>query len=133
DHDGLNTAVPLNLESHGTRQFVRIFPLIALAMLAGGVAVIDELDQSIHPFVLSEIIRWFHDRNCNSNDAQLWMTCQNATVLGELEKEEVFFAEKDDRGRTKLFGLQDIQSVRRGDNFFKKYLGGVYGAVPHPG
>jgi hypothetical protein len=133
DHEGLSVPVQLNLESHGTRQFVRIFPIIAHALAVGGVAVIDELDQSIHPFVLLEIIRWFHDSKRNPNDAQLWMTCQNAAVLEELEKEEVFFSEKDNQGRTKLFGLQDIQSVRRSDNFFKKYLGGVYGAVPHLG
>jgi predicted ATPase len=133
DHEGLNVPVPLNLESHGTRQFVRIFPIISHAISVGGLAVIDELDQSIHPFVLSEIIRWFHDPKRNPNDAQLWMTCQNAAILEELEKEEIFFAEKDVNGRTKLFGLQDIQSVRRSDNFFKKYLGGVYGAVPHLG
>jgi hypothetical protein len=133
DHEGLNAPVPLHLESHGTRQFVRIFPIIAHAMSVGGVAVIDELDQSIHPFVLSEIVRWFHDPERNTLDAQLWMTCQNAAVLEGLEKEEVFFAEKDAQGRTKLYGLQDIQSVRRSDNFFKKYLGGVYGAVPHVG
>jgi energy-coupling factor transporter ATP-binding protein EcfA2 len=133
DHEGLNVPVPLNLESPGTRQFVRIFPIISHAISVGGLAVIDELDQSIHPFVLSEIIRWFHDPKRNPNDAQLWMTCQNAAILEELEKEEIFFAEKDVNGRTKLFGLQDIQSVRRSDNFFKKYLGGVYGAVPHLG
>jgi uncharacterized protein len=133
DHEGLSVPVQFGLESHGTRQFVRIFPIIAPALAVGGVAVIDELDQSIHPFVLLEIIRWFHDSKRNPNDAQLWMTCQNAAVLEELEKEEVFFSEKDNQGRTKLFGLQDIQSVRRSDNFFKKYLGGVYGAVPHLG
>jgi hypothetical protein len=130
DHEGLSTPVPLNLESHGTRQFVRIFPIIAHAMSVGGVAVIDELDQSVHPFVLSEIIRWFHDPQRNPNDAQLWMSCQNASVLEELHKEEIFFTEKNSEGRTRLFGLREIQSVRRDDNLFKKYLGGVYGAVP---
>jgi AAA15 family ATPase/GTPase len=133
EHEGLNVPVPLNLESHGTRQFVRIFPIISQALLIGGVAVIDELDQSIHPAVLSEIIRWFHDPRRNPQDAQLWMTCQNATLLEELQKEEVLFCEKTGHGRTKVYGLQDIQSVRRSDNFYKKYLGGEYGAVPHVG
>jgi hypothetical protein len=29
--------------------------------------------------------------------------------------------------------LQDIQSVRRSDNRYRKYLSGVYGAVPQIG
>jgi hypothetical protein len=133
EHEGLTNPVPMNLESHGTRQFVRIFPNIAHALAVGGVAVIDELDQSIHPVILAEIIRWFHDRTRNPQDAQLWMTCQNPAILEDLQKEEVVFCEKDSKGRTRVYGLQDIQSVRRDDNLYKKYLGGVYGAVPHVG
>jgi hypothetical protein len=133
DHEGLSSPVPMNLESHGTRQFVRIFPIIMQALTTGGVAVIDELDQSIHPVVLAEIIRWFHDPERNPRDAQLWMTCQNVSVLEELHKEEVVFSEKNSQGQTRIYGLQDIKSVRRSDNLYKKYLGGVYGALPHVG
>jgi predicted ATPase len=133
DHEGLSTPVPMHLESHGTRQFVRIFPAIAHALATGGIAVIDELDQSIHPIVLAEIIRWFHDPERNPKDAQLWMTCQNPSILEELQKEEVVFCEKNSQGRTRIYGLQEIPSVRRSDNLYKKYLGGVYGAVPHVG
>jgi AAA15 family ATPase/GTPase len=52
----LSDPLPIQLESHGTRQFIRIFPMIAQALQIGGVAVIDELDQSIHPSILPEII-----------------------------------------------------------------------------
>jgi uncharacterized protein len=46
DHYGLSDPLPIQLESHGTRQFIRIFPMIAQALQIGGVAVIDELDQT---------------------------------------------------------------------------------------
>ena len=133
DHYGLNTALPMQFESHGTRQFIRIFPILSYALQYGGVAAIDELDQSIHPSVLPEIIRWFHDPERNLYNAQLWMSCQAASLLEELQKEEIFFCEKSRDGQTKIFGLRDIQAVRRTDNFYKKYLGGVYGAVPKLG
>ena len=133
DHDGLNDPLPMHLESHGTRQFIRIFPAIAQALWTGGVAVIDEFDYSIHPLILPEIIGWFHNPERNPHGAQLWMTCQAASLLEDLQKEEVFFCEKDRQGRTQIYGLQDIQAVRRSDNLYKKYLGGVYGAVPHVG
>jgi uncharacterized protein len=53
--------------------------------------------------------------------------------LEDLEKEEVFFCEKSREGETRIYGLRDVQAVRRTDNFYKKYLGGVYGAVPKVG
>jgi hypothetical protein len=53
--------------------------------------------------------------------------------LENLAKEEIFFTEKDTQGRTKIYGLRDIEGVRRVDNFYQKYLGGVYGAVPRIG
>ncbi len=133
DHEGLQQPMPWTFESHGTRTFIKYFPLLNLALTNGGVAVVDEIDISIHPLVLPEIVRWFHDPKRNPNKAQLWMSCHAASLLEELQKEEVFFCEKDSRGRTSVYGLQDIQNVRRTDNRYRKYLSGVYGAVPRLG
>jgi predicted ATPase len=133
DHEGLATPMPLIKESHGTRLFIRIFPLLMQTLQQGGVVVVDELDLAIHPVVLPEILRWFHDPERNPHGAQLWMSCHNASLLDDLVKEEIFFCEKDTKGRTRVYGLQDIQAVRRTDNYYQKYLGGVYGAVPQLG
>jgi hypothetical protein len=133
EHAGLSGAVPALLESNGTRQFIRIFPLIFQALELGSIAIIDELDLTIHPVVLTEIIRWFHDPERNPRNAQLWMTCHNASLLEDLTKEEVLFCEKDSAGRSTIYGLRDVQAVRRTDNYYRKYLGGVYGAIPHLG
>ena len=133
EHEGLDRLMPMHLESHGTRMFIRIFPVLMQTLTTGGVAVIDELNMAIHPIVLPEILRWFYDPERNKKNAQLWMSCHNPALLDDLIKEEVYFCEKDSRGRTRIYGLQDIQSVRRSDNFYSKYLGGVYGAVPQLG
>lgn len=133
EHGGLASPLAWSSESHGTRQFVRIFPLISQGLANGGVVVIDELDSSIHPLILPEIIRWFYDPKRNPKRAQLWFTCQNPYLLTELTKEEIVFCEKDDTGCTSIFSLSSIKSVRRFDNYAKKYLGGAYGAVPNIG
>ena len=133
EHQGLATPLPVQLESHGTRLFVRVFPLLNQALETGGIAAVDELDLAIHPLVLPEMLRWFHDNERNPHDAQLWMTCNNASLLEDLVKEEILFCEKDSHGRTTVYGLRDVQAVRRSDNYYRKYLGGVYGAVPHLG
>lgn len=129
-HQGLSRDVPLVLESHGTRQFLQVYPYLASVLHNGGIAVIDELDLAIHPLVLPEIMRWFYSTERNPHHAQLWMTCQSASLLEELTKEEVYFCEKDASGGSTVYGLKDIQGVRRIDNFYRKYMGGVYGAVP---
>ncbi len=61
------------------------------------------------------------------------MSCPSASLLDDLVKEEVVLCEKDRQGRSTIYSLADIKSVRRDDNFYKKYLGGVYGAVPQIG
>jgi energy-coupling factor transporter ATP-binding protein EcfA2 len=85
-HQGLDRQMPWGLESHGTRSFIRIFPMLLLALQRGGIAVVDELDQSIHPLILPEIVRWFYDPDRNSRNAQLWMTCHSASLLDDLAK-----------------------------------------------
>ena len=129
-HTGLDQIIALHRESHGTRQFIKIFPYIFMVLNRGGIAIIDELDTAIHPLILPEILRWFGDETRNPHGAQLWTTCHSASLLSELTKEEVLFCEKDSRGYTSIYKLADVDRVRRNENFFGKYVGGEYGAVP---
>ena len=128
-HEGLNP-IPFRLESHGTRQFIKHFLYLNQALSSGGVAIIDELDMATHPLVMGEILRWFRDPERNPHNAQLWMSCQSPALLEELQKDEIVFCEKDPRGRTEIFSLNDVKAVRRDDNFYRKYMGGHYGALP---
>jgi hypothetical protein len=132
-HDNLAVPMPIYLESAGTRHFVKLYPMIAQVLPTGGVLLLDEMDASIHPMVLPEILHWFHDPERNSANAQIWMTCHNPSLLDSLVKEEVLFTEKDSAGGTSIYRLADIAGVRREDNFYKKYLSGVFGAVPRIG
>lgn len=132
-HEGLDRAVNIQHESNGTREFIRTYPFLFNALISGGVAVLDELDQSLHPLMLEEIVRWFQSEKTNPHNAQLWMTCQSVSLLENLKKEEIVFCEKKDGGQTKIYSLTDIKGVRTIANFRKEYLGGVYGAVPKIG
>lgn len=133
-HDGLLHELPWFLESHGTRSVIRLLPLLANALEKGGVAIIDEIDAQLHPLLLPRIIEWFYGwGERNDHDAQLWFSCHSASLLDVLSKEEIVICEKNRLGRTEVFGLSAIKDVGRGDNFSKKYLGGVYGGVPQFG
>jgi uncharacterized protein len=133
-HDGLLHELPWFLQSHGTRSVIRLLPLLASAIQKGGVAIIDEIDAQLHPLLLPRIVEWFYGwGERNEHDAQLWFSCHSASLLDVLSKEEIVICEKDRLGRTEVFGLSAIKDVGRGDNFSKKYLGGVYGGVPQFG
>jgi len=132
-HSGLQVEMPWLLESHGTRTFIKMFPFLVQALDSGGVVAIDEMDAAIHPVVLPELVRWFHDKgNRNKCDAQLWLTCHSASLLDDLHKEEIVVCEKDRQGRTRVYSLMDVK-VRRDENHYRKYLSGAYGGVPHLG
>ncbi len=129
-HSGLDYPISFERESHGTRQVIKELPYIFAALATGGIAVIDDFDAAIHPLILLEILRWFNSKEHNPRGAQLWMTCHSTTLLRELTKEEVLLCEKDAQGHTSVYGLADIEGVRREEDFFGKYLSGEYGAVP---
>ena len=132
-HSGLEVDMPWLLESHGTHSFIKIFPAIAEALKTGSICAIDEFDSSIHPLVLPEVINWFYGiSGRNPYDGQLWFTCHSASLLDDLNKEEIVICEKDRLGRTALHSLMDVK-VRRDDNHYKKYLSGAYGGVPQIG
>ncbi len=129
-HAGLQVEMPWQLESHGTRAFIKMFPFFVQALERGGVVAIDEMDAAIHPVVLPELVRWFYDKQGrNKSDAQLWLTCHSASLLDDLRKEEIVICEKDRHGRTRVYSLMDVK-VRRDENHYRKYLSGAYGGVP---
>ena len=130
-HSGLGTPLLWDAESQGTQAFIRLIPILNLALNTGGLAYIDEFDTLVHPLVLPEVLRWFPDRDDRSpNNAQVWLSCHSATLLEDLVKEEVVITEKNSSGQTKLYSLMDVEGTRRDENLYKKYLGGVYGGVP---
>lgn len=132
-HSGLSSPIDYPFESQGTQNFYKSFLPLALTLRHGGVAVMDELDSDIHPLLLPEIVRLFQSPESNRFDAQLIMSCHDPILLESLNKEEIFFTEKDDHGRTRAYGLKDIQLVRRDTNIYAKYLAGAFGAVPRLG
>lgn len=138
-HHSLNWKIPFYGESMGTRHFVALFPSLSNVLCNGIPAFMDELDADLHTRLLAEIIGWFHKTRpskepaINPHGAQLFLTAHNPALLDELEKEEVFFTEKDQSGATTIYGAKDIQGLRREPSLSRKYLGGVLGAVPQIG
>lgn len=132
-HVGLDDVLTFAFESDGTKSFYLNFVDLTLALGSGGVAIMDELDADLHPNLMSEIIRWFQDSHENPFGAQLVTSCHNASVISNLEKEEVLLAMKNDSGESTISSLSSLKGLRRDANLYAKYLSGEFGAVPRLG
>lgn len=132
-HSGLAGPIDFPDESHGTRRFVDLFPVLIYVLDRGSVALIDELDSDLHPKLIPELLRWFQDPRSNSRNAQLLLTAHNALLMDDLEKEEIFLTEKDPSGATRLYGAQDVRGLRREPSLVRRYMRGEVGAVPSLG
>lgn len=120
-------------ESQGTRVWVDVAIPAYLALQKGCVLVIDEIDSSLHPALVRELIGYFGDPELNVHGAQLIFTTHDITLLGKhpveaLDREEVWFAEKQGVAST-LVALDEF-ALREPHNIERRYFQGVFGAVP---
>lgn len=120
-------------ESRGTQVWIdSIFPAL-YALYHGALLIVDELDSSLHPTLLREFIHYFQDEEINTQGAQLIFTTHDLTLLGNhpteaLDRNEVWFVEKQ-QSISELTALSEY-SPRDNHNIEKRYLQGVFGAVP---
>jgi len=129
-HEGLDERVTLSEESNGTRCFIALFPALWLSLMTGRPALLDEFDVDLHPMLIPEILGWFQNPAINEHHAQLFVAAHNVSIMEALEKEEIYLVEKSRDGASSVYGLKDIKGVRREPSLQRKYLGGVFGAVP---
>ncbi|WP_025770777.1 AAA family ATPase [Thioalkalivibrio sp. HK1] len=132
-HRGLDKRIDFLEESSGTIKFMNYFHIFNRMFIEGGLAVIDEIDASLHPLLMREIPRWFADDDRNRKGIQLWMSCQDPTLFDDLLKEEIVLCDKNSQGASEIYGLKEIDGVRRDENFKDVYLIGAYGGVPQYG
>lgn len=122
-------------ESFGTIRFLNIFPLILMAIKTGATLAIDELDASIHPMAIMNIINIFHNDEINTKGAQLIFNTHNPIFLNNslLRRDEIKFVEKDDNGSIH-YSLSDFKTngekgVRNSEDYMKNYFINKYGAI----
>ena len=132
-HHGLDTPIPLNWESSGTKRLFHLLPQIGLAFRHGVPAVLDEIDGDLHVDIAGEILSWFRSQEVNPSGAQLFVSSHNVGLLDNLEKEEIFIVEKDSSGATRVHGAQDVQGLRRDTRLYPKYRAGMLGGIPKIG
>lgn len=123
----------LNEESLGTKQLFWLSPILKEVFGKGKTMVIDELDRSLHLFLVQFLVELFHTPEINQTNAQLIFTTHDTTLLSldTFRRDQIYFVEKDPHtAATELYSLDEF-SVRKNENIEKGYLLGRYGAIPY--
>ena len=123
----------LNEESEGTQRMFS-FAGVWLEILENNrVAVVDELDLSLHPLLVAALVRRVNSAGAPGADkrAQLVATVHDVTLLGNtVSRGQVWFTEKDQSSEAaRLTPLSDYHP-RSKEAVSRGYLGGRYGGVP---
>ena len=121
-------------ESMGTQVWVGLIGPVLQALDMGSVLLVDELDACLHPLLVAKLVDLFQNPKTNPNCAQLIFNTHDVSVLDNrdrcgLGRDQLWFAERDQDGATRLYSLADFR-VRRDESIGRRYLGGRYGAVP---
>ena len=146
-HRGENNelkALPLELESNGTRKMFHLFEFFIDALKNGMVLFIDELDAKLHPLLTRYIINLFHNSETNIGKGQLIYSTHDTVNLNKdtFRRDEIWFTEKNRDGVSEMYALSDYmlddengnnkssKKVRNDATYNKDYLTGRYGAIP---
>ncbi len=133
-HDVAGTPRPLELgeESSGTLTWLELMPDLLAVLHGGGVLAVDELDSSLHPAISGQLVEMFQDPKTNRRNAQIIFTTHDTSLLGSLNRDEVWLTDKRPDGSTALTPLSDFRGdrVRRSTNLERGYLQGRFGGVP---
>lgn len=131
-HKGSDVELSYEEESMGTQIIFCFIPFIMDALNNKRVVVVDELDKSLHPYLVEMIVQMFNDPDINKTGAQLIFNTHDTNLLNLniLRRDQIWFTEKDDKnGISDLYPLSDF-SVRKTENVERGYMLGRYGAVP---
>ncbi len=122
----------LENESDGTNRLLDYIPAFQDIISKNKVFIIDEIERSIHPLLIKELLKKFSLDN--KTNGQLIFTTHESNILDQslLRQDEIWFIEKDKLGCSDMYPLSDFKEHHTKD-IKKGYLTGRYGAIPFLG
>lgn len=119
----------VGMESDGTKRLIDYIPALNGIINEESVYLIDEIERSIHPIMIKEIISKISLDSCSKG--QLIFTTHESSLLDQdiLRPDEIWFSQKDVDGSSKLYSLSDF-NIHNTANIENGYLNGRYGGIP---
>ena len=125
---GYQKKMKIAAQSDGTVRLLTLIPALYAAIYQEKVLFVDEIDNSIHPNLMFNLLKFYTDHLSNG---QLIFTTHTTHLLNQQElmrPDEVWLTEKKD-GATKLYSLNEFK-LHNTLNIENGYLEGRYGGVP---
>ena len=129
-------ALPFGLiDSDGTIQITKLVYTFLNAIKNNKILIIDEIETSLHTLITKSLIAYYNSHNNTSS--QLIATSHDLLLLDDkylLRKDQIWFVHKDLDGNY-LYCLNNFKDNSETDprgNVMKKYLKGLFGALPEP-
>lgn len=118
-------------ESMGTQRLLFLSGPVLDIIEKGLILVIDELDRSLHPLFVKQLVELFQTRSINIKGAQLIFTTHDSSLLNPnlFRRDQIWFIEKNIEQNSKLYAFCEF-SPRKKEAWERAYLRGRYGAVP---
>lgn len=120
-------------ESDGTNRIMDFIPLLMDLLKGNNVFIIDEMERSLHPNLIYDLIDLFISKAVNIN-SQLILASHESTLLTQklLRKDEIWFVVKDNFGSSRLHTLEEY-NIRFDKEIRKDYLLGRFKGIPRIG
>jgi len=127
--EGDSVMFDLSEESDGSRRLMDYLPALKDLITEDVTYFIDEIERSIHPLLIKEIIGKFSADD--STKGQLIFTTHESNLLDQeiLRQNEIWFVEKDLTESSDIYSLCDFKEHNTKD-IRKGYLSGRYGSIP---
>ena len=121
--------MPISCESDGTRRLIEYMPLFYSITHFGKVYLVDEIERSMHPIMIKDLIRKLSEST--TAKGQLIFTTHESSLLDQdlFRPDEVWFVQKDVEQATQLYPLSDF-NIHKTANIENGYLNGRYGGIP---
>ncbi len=120
------------LESAGTLQFLTILNKVLIALHAGMLLILDEIEIKLHQNLVAYLIGLFQNPSFNTKGAQLIFSFHNSYLMNILEPHQLWFTQKNDDGETEVFSANDFKDISKfgKEHLEELYRIGRFGAIP---
>ena len=130
--DGTEMKFEFHQESDGTKRVIDLLPAFLEATVTKKVVFIDEVDGSLHPLLTRQLVEAYLAVCDAKSRSQLLITTHDVHLMDQrlLRRDEMWAAERDRDGNSKLFSFSEYKDVRYDKDIRKSYLQGRLGGIP---
>ena len=128
--NGFSKDMDIMAQSDGTVRLLTLVPAFYDAIKLGKTVLIDELDHSVHPYLIRELVKYFSRQETTG---QLIFTTHQTCLLNQdfIRTDEVWMVEKKE-GSTRMYSLNEFK-IHNTIKIENGYMEGRYGAIPFIG